>query len=639
MPDLSWYWRRAQAMNLPEVIARIRRKGRQIMDARRDRDWAAIRLEAGDFPALPGPGEAPPELVEILRRDGERIMAGHWRAFGGLPLKVEDPPQWHRDYLAAVSLPTTRSAFQLDHRALPQGADIKLIWELSRWLELVRLAQAARLLPSERAAEKCLLWLEDWIKHNPPFRGWNWISALESGTRLLQFTWIDALLSPLADQWGFEAELETLRYEILPPHAWHCWRHRSFGSSANNHLLGELAGLIVALGRWPALAHWAAPLPKLKALFEAEILKQFAPDGGHREQALNYHLYALEFCLQARLALRSAGLPYGPSIEDRLSRAAVFYAAAQQPADPWDYGDSDEAYVSPLFADSTRRVREWIQWLENPASSPAIQYWLKGETLSAGPPTVDEGTWRLFTESGQAVLAKGGWFWRWDLSPLGYLSTAAHGHLDALHLSLWRHGVAWVVDPGTGAYYAQPDLRAWLAGRAAHNTPCPLALDFPRRAGPFLWREGHGPPQVKRISEVEMQATLELAGCRVSRRFFAAESGNGWTVEDACGNREGQAVDFAVRWQFAPGTVAEKAGADGIILRRGGEKLTVLASGNWSSTRWVATREESGGDHPLAGTVSPHFRRVEFAPYWLLEARAGAVPKGKPCVFRTTFLA
>jgi len=30
---------------------------------------------------------------------------------------------------------------------------------------------------------------------NPPYRGWNWTSALESGMRLVQFTWIDALLT------------------------------------------------------------------------------------------------------------------------------------------------------------------------------------------------------------------------------------------------------------------------------------------------------------------------------------------------------------------------------------------------------------------------------------------------------------
>ena len=133
-------------------------------------------------------------LRDTLRRDAENILAGHWKAFGHLDLNVNDPPKWHCDYLAGKDLATTESAFKLDYRELPEGADIKLVWELSRWHQLVRLAMAAYVLGDRRAGEKCVEWLEDWVKHNPPYHGWNWTSALEVGMRLVQFTWIDALL-------------------------------------------------------------------------------------------------------------------------------------------------------------------------------------------------------------------------------------------------------------------------------------------------------------------------------------------------------------------------------------------------------------------------------------------------------------
>src|SRR4030095_528012 len=62
------------------------------------------------------------------------------------------------------------------------------------------------------------------------------------------------------------------------------------------------------------------------------------------------------------------------------------------------------------------------------------------------------GEWCYFLDSGIGICESGFWWLRWDLSPLGYQATAAHGHLDALHLSIWFKGVGIVVDPGTGAY-------------------------------------------------------------------------------------------------------------------------------------------------------------------------------------------
>jgi hypothetical protein len=196
MSKLTWYWHRLRAMSPTEMALHARKKLRQFTDDRCKRDWTTTKLEcSGAFPKLPPPDKAPQILREALRRDADDILAGRWKAFGHLDLKVDDPPRWHCDYLVGRDLATTASAFKLNHRHLPGGADIKLIWELSRWYQLVRLAMAAYVLDDEAAARKCVDWLEDWVKHNPPYRGWNWTSALESGMRLIQFTWIDALLS------------------------------------------------------------------------------------------------------------------------------------------------------------------------------------------------------------------------------------------------------------------------------------------------------------------------------------------------------------------------------------------------------------------------------------------------------------
>lgn len=514
--SLIWHWHRLRAMGLAEIAGHIHRKA---------------------FPLTPPPPNLPLDQVQSLPVE--------WKSFGRLTIKADDPPRWNYDYLAGVEV-----SQDADYRNLPNGVDIKVIWELSRWYALLDLAKAGH-------KDKCIAWLEDWLRQNPPYRGLNWTSALESGMRLIHFTEMDVLLGGLG----------PLRQKILPAHVRFTWQRRSFGSSANNHLLGELAGLIVAIARWPQLESLAAPLDELRRDWEKQVLAQFAPDGGNREQALNYHAYSLELCQLTRSALKEIS----PAVEKRLALAEQFYELVQVPGERWDYGDSDHA----------------------------------GQRESHRRPEPDH--WHHFPETGIARYRTGDWDLRWDLSPLGYLKTAAHGHLDALHLSIWWKGMAVVIDPGTGAYYGDAKLRNALASWDAHNGPHLPDQDFPKRLGPFLWSEHHAQP-VWTAGRGEFKIPQGMFSRSVTRLE------NGWQVEDTFMPHR----RFIVRWQFAP-------------------RAELSASGKNS---WRFKRREACFDIQVSGAsgqigeavVSPAFRQTARAPF--LELKTG----GEACVLRTIFL-
>jgi hypothetical protein len=432
--------------------------------------------------------------------------------------------------------------------------------------------------------------------------------------------------------------LERLRREILPSHVWFAWRHRSFGSSANNHLIGELAGLILATVRWPTLAPWGASLDELQSRWEHEVLAQFAEDGGNKEQALNYHLFSWEFCWQARMALAGAGRKISPSVDERLCRAAQFYVDVQAPSDPWDYGDSDSAFVMPLFADDRRVIAEWHEWFLDPAKTPALEYWMGDarRDLKFEIPDFKQERRHLQT-SGYAVRRQGNWTLRWDLSALGLGTLAAHGHLDALHVSLWLRGVAMVIDPGTGAYYGDKQLRNWLASASAHNVINPFTLEalaWPSRLGPFIWRETRLQPA---LLEGNRDARLGMLGRSESFRKMDLASDRTVVAEDNA-LYDGAAVDFQVRWQFAPESRVETLGERRFRVSRHGVSMEVQVSADWAEVFCVSERNQvlkADPDAPLAGTVSPAFRKTVWAPYLKLVAQ----PQGdKPGVFRTRFL-
>jgi len=241
-----------------------------------------------------------------------------------------------------------------------------------------------------------------------------------------------------------------------------------------------------------------------------------------------------------------------------------------------------------------------------------------------------------------ALCESGLWWLRWDLSPLGYLRTAAHGHLDALHLSIWFKRVALVIDPGTGAYYADESLRTWLASRAAHNGPCPSGMDYPRRLGPFLWSEHHATPVWSSATQ-QLSGEVTLSKGRLQRSVTPADGDLGWHVDDAYELNGGQAGEFFVRWQFAPGSRVKNLGERRFSVRRADVSIVIEVDQKWigASLAEPVTEEESrqrespfSGSRNFGGSVSPAFRSLCFAPYLLLTAPAG----DKTCVFRTTFL-
>jgi hypothetical protein len=300
---------------------------------------------------------------------------------------------------------------------------------------------------------------------------------------------------------------------------------------------------------------------------------------------------------------------------------------AKPEADIWDFGDSDNAWVTPLFADERTYGAEWWRWFRNSKSSPALRYWW-GDFPPSSPKA---GEWRVFPPSGLAVLEAGDWFVRFDFSPLGYLSIAPHGHLDALHLSIWHKGQPVVIDPGTGAYYADKLARDYFAGWTAHNSPQLKAPPdaFPKRAGTFLWTQHHAVPHFEQLSPVAIRATIELPHGRALRTVTFDPTANSIRITDDFTSAEPGRV-VVTRWKFAPELRLAQTGNCRFAVAGGPAPLRFECSAAWHMARTFNPPEELRGrtaptmdqlgSMPLDSIVSPAFRSVACAPYLALES-------------------
>ena len=200
-----------------------------------------------------------------------------------------------------------------------------------------------------------------------------------------------------------------------------------------------------------------------------------------------------------------------------------------------------------------------------------------------------------------------------------------------------------VIDPGTGAYYEDNNLRTYLASWEAHNGPHPVGLDFPKRLGPFLWAAHHAEPNLKPGADTSLSGELSLPSGLVKRTLVPQDRDLGWQVHDTFQPHGRGRYEFCVRWQFAPGARLEEVADRRFRVSRNGVAIEIQASFDWVEVRAVTEKDSrvllSAGTSESAGravgTVSSVFRKTEWGP--LLKLVGGS--SDKSCVFSTTFLA
>lgn len=575
---VGWYYHRLRAMTISELSHRITERWKHRSDASFADSLRGIALgeTAESVIALPDRAAAPEALRHALAKDAAALLRGDWKLFGWREVNVGTPPQWHREAVCGVDISADVLSHELDHRALPGGADVRTIWEINRWSEMVRLAMHGWVNGDLKAVQVAISWLEDWCDENPVGYGINWTSPLEAGLRLVNFVWFDALVERFdnGDREALDAlkrAQQTLRERIVPAHAAWTWRYKSFGSSANNHLLGELVGLLHAVKRWPALESAICPAEKLWSEISRCVLDQFARDGGNKEQALHYHLFAWEMAWHAARLMR---VTEGPVV-DRLNKAAEFFVnVAAQGDEQWEYGDNDDAQIVPVTEEREHAVAEWRAWMRGEARGEALGYWLgEGESGSKAPlippegGTTERSSWHIAAESGMAICESHDWKVRLDASPLGYGAMAAHGHGDALHVSFWDGQHALVIDPGTGGYYGMKKQREALAAWEAHNGPQPIpGFQTPRRMGAFLWSDHHDQPTLETTSPRGLTAFFGHDRVDVLRRVEISDAGHVIVQDTVSGSST-----FRVRWHLAPECTARRDEANSLLIERAGK--------------------------------------------------------------------
>lgn len=207
-----------------------------------------------------------------------------------------------------------------------------------------------------------------------------------------------------------------------------------------------------------------------------------------------------------------------------------------------------------------------------------------------------------------------------DVGPLGYLSTAAHGHADALAVTLSDGYDELIVDPGTGSYYGNPAWRSAFRGTRAHATVCVDDTDQSEMGGPFYWRRQatttvHAVDLERGIVDAEHDGYRRLDDPVVHRRLLIAAPGGVTTV--VVDLLDGRSVhDVTVSWPLHPDLDVVPAD-DGHLAVRDGRPVLQLC---YAATVPIQVEQRRADCRSHLGWLSDRLEARK--PAWLLGAHA-----------------
>jgi len=396
---------------------------------------------------------------------------------------------------------------KIDYKNFETAGENKYIFELNRLHILPALAYCKKQNPQDNTTLKLLTTLiSSWIKQNPYLHSVNWKSGIEVAIRSFNLLSVRMLLSDVSPASEICKKIDFtlgLHYRFLK-------QHLSLYSSANNHLIAELVGLVTI----SSVYNFDEVRKDKKFYFEffqKELLKQTYNDGGSKEQSVHYHAAVLNASFMVlHFGLNAKQKPSNIFLK-RLKAMCIFL-------DEWTqggkvdsvFGDKDDSnivydvfnkefnlYQSLLYRGLN--IFPDIRYSFFPGDNYKIDFInalfpatykfdLAAESYKKTDQYIyfDSSGYFIFKQKNKNICLY------FDVGSFGYKPIAAHGHSDLLHFTLWINGSPFIVDTGTYQYHNKYiEWRNYFRGITSHNTISVNGEDHAKSLGAMMWGKLH----------------------------------------------------------------------------------------------------------------------------------------------------
>jgi Heparinase II/III-like protein/Heparinase II/III N-terminus len=429
------------------------------------------------------------------------LLGRNFRFAGGI--------DWLQDPVTGWCWPLLHRGRVAQYVSSDVAVDPLFLWELNRHQHFITLGMAFWVTKDERYVDAFNSQVQSWIEANPLQHGINWLDGLEISVRLIAWT---VAFQFFRSSVSFRRQAGSAFLKSLWQQADFLSRHLQTTTNPaavpNNHIIGELTGLVVVGSAFPEFSGAAEWQETSLRMLSQQVTAQTHSDGINKEQATGYHRFVIEFLLLIVARNRQDGLQPVPILRDALERMLDYVLGTMTPSGTvpmWGDSPSGRALsfgVNKAFWDlrpflaagAALFVRS--DWKYAAKTFPEEALWLLGtagwdrwQELDEHPPAqISHG----YSDAGLYII-RDAWTADTDLAVfrcgpfgLGGEGHSAHAHCDLLSPVLWVRGQPVLVDSGTYSYAAP--WRDRFRVTAAHNA---LMVDGHEQANPlgkFSWK-------------------------------------------------------------------------------------------------------------------------------------------------------
>lgn len=518
--------------------------------------WQGVNafFEPSAVPAtLPG---LPSPCRDAITARAMSMLEGHMDYFSYHRRQIGSPPDWFLDPFSGKQLLHKGHWSKLDEFS---GADIKNVWEASRFEWAPLFARAWRCSGDRRYLDTLNLWLHDWVIKNPTNSGPNWKCGQEASIRIINLLLAAFILGTHRQPSACLKELIQLHCSRVLPTI-----HYALAQN-NNHGTSEAAALYIG-GLWllnvmPSL-HLKLQAQRWQTAgrryLEDRVLTLVAEDGSFSQYSVNYHRVMLDTLCQAEIWRREFGdHAFSEKYQRRCSAAVDWlrqFSDDISGAAP-NFGANDGARLYSLSSTPYRDFRSSIQLaavlFNNSRAYPSGSWdeplqWLGLEESpflgASHAPMV------VHNDGGDVILRNGNTFAMIRFAAFRFRPS----HADCLHIDLWHDGQNILRDGGTYSYNTSQEWLDYFTGSKSHNTIQFDDRNQMPRLGRFLFGEWLAMNQCGDPVSSNGQLTWTSAYCdwKLARhRRTVSLDRLVLTVEDKI---EGFKEKAVLRWRLAP---------------------------------------------------------------------------------------